>query len=210
MKIHTLDLAMLIGAACAVLISGFTAFSESCEKAQDEFFRLHIMANSDSDEDQALKYDLRDYLLNDLGVIFEDSRNAEDAALAAKQNLAYINEKAQAFVYEKGYEYTVRSQVCNMYFTTRVYGNTTLPAGNYNALRLTIGKGEGHNWWCVLFPPLCLPAAEKKELFSWAYSQGYDEETILTLAQSREIKKSDCEIRFALYEFIKGLFAPQE
>ena len=202
---------MLIGAACAVLIAGFSAFSANCEKAQEEFFRLHIMANSDSDEDQSLKYDLRDYLLNDLGEIFENSGTAEEAALAAKHSLAYINEKAQAFIYEQGYDYTVRSEVCNMYFTTRVYGNTTLPAGNYNALRLTIGEGKGRNWWCVLFPPLCLPAAEKNEFFSWAYENGYDDEAILTLAQSREIEKSGCEIKFAIYEFFKELFraAPQ-
>lgn len=203
---HTLDIAMLIGAAVAILTSGFAHFTENCETAQNEFFRLHIMANSDSDEDQSLKYDLRDYLLNDLGVIFDECENSKEAEHIAKEKLLYINEKAQEFISSKGFDYKVSCEVCNMYFTTRNYGNTTLPAGNYSALRLVIGEGAGHNWWCVLFPPLCLPAAEKNELTDWLFDNGYNDEAVYTLAQNREIENSGYEVKFAIFEFFRQFF----
>lgn len=162
-RLRIWDCAILLGAAAAIVVSSFVSFAFESERVPDEVFRLHILANSDSEEDQMLKYALRDMILEDFNNIFEGCENAVDAASAAEKNLLLIEQKAQEFVKSQGYNYTVKAEVTEMYFTTRVYGDTlTLPAGNYKALRILIGEGKGQNWWCLMFPPLCLPAAKDK------------------------------------------------
>ncbi|MDE7280277.1 MAG: stage II sporulation protein R, partial [Ruminiclostridium sp.] len=211
-----LTLSMLFGAAAAVLFGSFSVFARECEEMPEKLFRLHILANSDSEEDQRLKYALRDYLLTDMEEIFADCGSAEEAKEAARKNLALITEKSQQFVYDKGYDYTITASVENVYFTTRQYGGFTAPAGNYDALRILIGEGEGHNWWCVMFPPLCLGAVEnyengnsqnsEEELFLFKPpktrpDQGLSEETSKRIEQDRPI-----QIKFALFEWLEKLF----
>lgn len=215
MKIITreriLTVSMLLGAAAAVLFGSFTVFAKECEEMPHKLFRLHILANSDSEEDQRLKYELRDYLLSDMEEIFKDCRSAEEAKEAARKNLAMITEKSQQFVSGKGYDYNITASVENIYFTTRNYGSFVAPAGNYDALRLLIGEGEGHNWWCVMFPPLCLGAVEDKtdndgELFlckpEGRLNSGLSEE------ESKRIEQNDrpVQIRFALFEWLSSLW----
>lgn len=190
-KFTLLDMAMIIGALLAVIIGGFTAFAEECDEKPNEVLRLHILANSDSGEDQTLKYDLRDYMLSEFSEVFGECEMLSDAISAAEENKELMQEKAQQFIYSEGYDYPVTCEIENCYFTTRTYGNYTLPAGDYTAVRFLIGKGEGKNWWCVMFPPLCLPAAGE----------------FFTDAQSREIENSAViEPRFALFEFIRSIF----
>ena len=212
-KERILTLSMLFGAAAAVLFGSFSVFAKECEEMPEKLFRLHILANSDSEEDQQLKYDLRDYLLTDMEEIFADCSSAAEAKEAAKKNLALITEKSQQFVYDKGYDYTITASVENVYFTTRQYGGFTAPAGNYDALRILIGKGEGHNWWCVMFPPLCLGAVEDhenansdEELFLFKPrtlrpDSGLSEETSKRIEQDQPI-----QIKFALFEWLEKLF----
>ena len=212
-KERILTLSMLFGAAAAVLFGSFSVFAKDCEEMPDKLFRLHILANSDSEEDQRLKYELRDYLLTDMEEIFADCASAAEAKEAARKNLALITEKSQQFVYDKGYDYTVTASVENVYFTTRQYGGFTAPAGNYDALRILIGKGEGHNWWCVMFPPLCLGAVEEyenansdEELFlckppKTRPNQGLSEETSKRIEQDQPV-----QIKFALFEWLEKLF----
>ncbi|MDE6579950.1 MAG: stage II sporulation protein R, partial [Ruminiclostridium sp.] len=208
-----LTLSMLFGAAAAVLFGSFSVFAKDCEQMPDKLFRLHILANSDSEEDQQLKYALRDYLLTDMEEIFADCSSAAEAKEAARKNLALITEKSQQFVYDKGYDYTITASVENVYFTTRQYGGFTAPAGNYDALRILIGKGEGHNWWCVMFPPLCLGAVEDyesansdEELFlckprKIRPDSGMSEETSKRIEQDQPV-----QIKFALFEWLEKLF----
>lgn len=214
MKIITreriLTISMLLGAAVAVLFGSFTVFAKECEEMPDKLFRLHILANSDTEEDQQLKYDLRDYLLTDMEEIFADCETAEDAKEAAKKNLAFITQKSQQFIYDKGYDYRITASVENTYFTTRNYGSFVAPAGNYDALRILIGEGEGHNWWCVMFPPLCLGAvedyvSEDEELFMCKPKSHLD--SGLSEKESKRIEQDQpVEIRFALFEWLNKLF----
>lgn len=143
----------------AVLFS-FTGFTAECEDIPSHVFRLHILANSDSNADQALKLKVRDRILQASAGMLDGVKNRDAAEKAVSSKLEEIRKTAQDEVYHEGYRYPVKVQITNMYFTTRQYGDVTLPAGMYDALRITIGSGSGHNWWCVLFPALCLPAAE--------------------------------------------------
>lgn len=206
LKEHIMTISMLIGTAAAVLLGSFSAFAEECEEMPDRLFRLHILANSDSEEDQRLKYELRDYLLEDIDGIFKDCTTAEEAKSAAKDNLALIAKKSQEFVEEKGYGYTVKASVENTYFTTRRYGGFVAPAGDYDALRIVIGEGEGHNWWCVMFPPLCLGAVEKYERGGENAAGDLLPDT-LSEEMSKQIESDrPFEIRFALFEWLKARF----
>lgn len=214
-KERALTISMLIGTAVSVLLSSFTAFAKDCEELPQRLFRMHILANSDSEEDQNLKYALRDYLSNDMTYIFEDCATAEDAKNAAKSSLKEITLKAQQFVFDMGYNYKITASVEKTYFTTRRYGSTVVPAGDYDALRIVIGSGEGKNWWCVMFPPLCLGAVEeyiisedvsKEELFLCKSGMRNRPKSTLSPSSSRKIENDkDFEVKFALYEWFKNL-----
>lgn len=200
---------MLLGAALAVLLGSFSAFAAECEELPDRLFRLHILANSDSEEDQNLKYALRDYLLEDMEEAFTGCVTAEDAKERAKERLPEITKKARQFIRDSGYDYEITASVENVYFTTRRYGNTVVPAGNYDALRILIGEGKGQNWWCVMFPPLCLGAVEeyvKTEneliLFDPAASKPYSLSREASESVERQPKVA---VKFALFEWLKGL-----
>lgn len=190
-KRNILDKAMIIGAVLSLIITGFTAFAEDCEEKPQEVLRLHILANSDSEEDQTLKYDLRDYMLTEFSDVFGSCESFEQSVYAATERRAEIEEKANEFVHSKGYDYDVKCEVAKTYFTTRKYENVTLPAGEYTAVRLLIGSAEGRNWWCVMFPPLCLPAAGE----------------FFTEEESKRVEESrDYEVKFAVFEALQGLF----
>jgi stage II sporulation protein R len=162
-KLEKSILCAFLAALIAMSATDFTAFAKQCDDIRQKVFRLHILANSDSTADQALKLKVRDQILEVSGDLFGTTGGKSEAEDTAKANLGKIQEVAQDEVYKEGYTYKVSAQIVNMYFTTRTYGDITLPAGNYDALRITIGAGKGHNWWCVLFPPLCLPSAEGKQ-----------------------------------------------
>ncbi len=151
--------------ACAfiftLIFQSLSLYGE-CLGIEKNTFRLHILANSDSEEDQALKLQLRDAVLKYTENMFQSADTSHNAEMLVKKKMAEISCFSQKFIYSKGYNYKVNLQITNMYFNTRVYENFTLPAGYYDALRIVIGSGDGHNWWCVMFPQLCLPSAENK------------------------------------------------
>lgn len=134
-------------------------FQAECEQISNEVFRLHILANSDSEEDQSLKLKVRDSLLKYTDRLFSEAENSDEAERIARDNLESLRAVAQREVYANGYDYKVKAEVVNMYFNTRYYERYTMPAGMYDALRITIGSGEGHNWWCVMYPSICISSA---------------------------------------------------
>ena len=134
-------------------------FQAECEQISNEVFRLHILANSDSEEDQSLKLRVRDSLLKYTDRLFSEAENSDEAERIARDNLESLRAVAQREVYANGYDYQVKAEVVNMYFNTRYYERYTMPAGMYDALRITIGSGEGHNWWCVMYPSICISSA---------------------------------------------------
>ena len=119
-------------------------------------FRLHVIANSDSVEDQSLKYKVRDKILEYTNTLIDvNSNSKEDIINIANQNIDILKSIAQNTVYENGFNYNVNISIGNFYFPTKYYGDISLPAGYYDALRVEIGNAKGQNWWCVMFPPLC-------------------------------------------------------
>lgn len=142
------------------ILFSFAGLTAECEDIPSHVLRLHVLANSDSQQDQALKLKVRDRILQVSAGMLDNVKNRDAAEKAVSSHLKEIQKAAQDEVTRRGYKYPVHVEMTNMYFSTRQYGNITLPAGMYDALRITIGSGNGHNWWCVLFPALCLPAAE--------------------------------------------------
>lgn len=150
--------ALSIGLALTFLIS-LCGFSYDCEEIRQQVLRLHVLANSDSEEDQQLKLKVRDAVIEKAAGIFDGIKEEEDAKAVAQEHLDELTRTAQRAVYDAGYEYPVSACLTKMYFETRAYDAGAMPAGMYDALRITIGKGEGKNWWCVAFPPLCVASA---------------------------------------------------
>jgi len=158
----TLERALAIALVLTVLFS-FSGFAGQCEDIPNRVLRLHVLANSDSDADQALKLKVRDRIVKESAGAFDNIKTKAQAEAVVKEKLSTLQAAAEDEIAKQGYDYPVQVYLTNMYFTTRQYQTVTLPAGNYDALRVTIGKAEGHNWWCVIFPPMCLPAAEEKK-----------------------------------------------
>ncbi|MBR3593962.1 MAG: stage II sporulation protein R [Clostridia bacterium] len=159
-KKRILNLSLALALIFSVLLS-FVTFEANCEDLRENVFRLHIIANSDSDEDQALKIAVRDAILAESDNLFGECKSLSEAKIKARESLAQIGEIAERVIAENGYSYMVSVSVEEAFFDTRVYDDFTLPAGNYEALRVEIGKAEGKNWWCVLFPSICVGAAGK-------------------------------------------------
>ena len=118
-------------------------------------FRLHVLANSDSKEDQDLKYKVRDSLLNYMNSICSNCSNKEEAINLVEQNQKIFKQIALDTIHNEGYNYDVNINIGNFEFPTKTYGDISLPTGFYDALRVEIGNAKGQNWWCVMFPPLC-------------------------------------------------------
>jgi stage II sporulation protein R len=157
-----IDICLTIGLVCSILISSFTGFARDYSEIREGVVRLHILANSDSPADQELKLHVRDRVLKDSAAIFTGSYTKAEAEAAARLYLPAIEAAAKGEIAARGYAYPVKAKLVNMYFESRDYGETVFPAGRYDAVRLEIGAAKGKNWWCVMFPPMCLPAAEEK------------------------------------------------
>lgn len=156
----------IILAMILTVLFSFCGFAEQCENISDRVLRLHVLANSDSKEDQDLKLKVRDRILEESKDLLSGVTGKEEAKEKVEQALPAIQKIAEDEIQKQGYNYSVQVELTNMYFTTREYDTITLPAGEYDALRISIGKAEGHNWWCVIFPQMCLPAAEEKQELS--------------------------------------------
>ena len=128
------------------------------QKLRQELIRFHVVAASDDQEDQAVKLKVRDAIMEALGAELQNLTNMEQARIYLEENLPKIESVANHVLAQAGFSDTARVSLCVEEFTTRVYDTFTLPAGLYESLRIVIGEGDGQNWWCVVFPSLCLPA----------------------------------------------------
>lgn len=165
-----IKISVTVGIVVAILFS-ICSFAKTSEEIRSDVLRLHVIANSDTSVDQNLKLRLRDYILQEGKDIFNGSVNVENAVKKIEPVLPELEKSAKAFVNQAGFYYDVKISLSNEYFTTRTYETVTLPAGKYLALRVVIGSGEGHNWWCVMFPPMCVPAADKKDEIENVFSE---------------------------------------
>lgn len=172
------------------LLLSFTSFTAHCNEIENGVLRLHILANSDSDKDQALKLAVRDSILKCSDDIFDNASSKTEALQNAEKSLPKIVSTAESTIKENGYNYSVTATVEKCYFDTRVYENFTLPAGYYDAVRVKIGKAEGKNWWCVLFPEVCISASANLD-------ETISDGSIKTVENPQEYK-----VRFKVVELI--------
>lgn len=159
MKKHSWPV-MAAGLILTILISNIGSFindGHKLDELRSSVLRLHILANSDSEMDQQLKLKVRDELL--ASDIFSGAADLAEAEAAAAEKLGDIERLAESVLRRNGCTDKVTAELADTDFDERIYGDITMPAGRYRALRIKIGKAEGHNWWCVMYPPLCLPAA---------------------------------------------------
>ncbi len=183
------------GLALCVLLS-VCGFYGNWQHIRDSVVRLHILANSDTTADQVLKLQVRDTVAETTAELMDGVADADEALATVRENLPQIEAAAQQTVRGAGYAYPVRAEVCEMYFATRQYEHATLPAGMYDAVRVTIGAGKGQNWWCVMFPPMCAGTATERAF-----------EDVLGADQQAVVSQGDrYVIRFKLIEWIESFF----
>ena len=186
---------------CALLLSALwsvNSFSAQCGEIRGKMLRMHVIANSDSEADQSLKLKVRDAVLEEGREIFDGSVTADSAEEKITPQLSRLKETAERVIAEQGFEYKAEVLVCRDFFPTRTYEDSvTLPAGYYTAVKVVIGEGKGHNWWCVMFPPLCMPAAEADCKI----------EDVLTEGESDIVKNGEkYRIKFKVLEICERLF----
>ncbi len=194
-----IKLSLACGLICAILLS-MTQFSALCEDLRQNVLRLHIIANSDSDSDQQLKLKIRDEILEKTGEIFLNVTSLTVAEGIAQENLEYFEQIANNVIKENGFNYRAEVSIDDCFFETRHYDTFSLPAGNYRSLIIKLGKAEGKNWWCVVFPAMCIPAASDGNLRD---SVSDSSAQIAENSEKYIIKFKTVEI----YEKIKNFFA---
>lgn len=181
-----------------IMLSLFPTDAEA--RIYEDTIRLHILANSDSKEDQELKLEIRDRLLTKYGQLLSQSDSFELAEETILNIMTNIEDDAQNWILELGYEYTVKATLTKEWYETREYDDYTLPCGYYTSLRIIIGNGEGRNWWCVMYPPLCMDIATEEAPSDDALINYSDEEIML-------IKGGQYNVKFKILEDLSRVFA---
>lgn len=166
----------------------------------EDTLRLHIIANSDSLEDQALKLEIRDFVLTEYGQRLKGYRSMEEATAEVERLLSDIETAASEKLSKMGYHYTVEALLGQEWYDTREYDDFTLPSGYYTSLRIIIGSGEGKNWWCVMYPPLCLELATEEAPTDDGIIDYTKEEVAL-------IKSGKYNVKFKILEELSRVFA---
>ncbi len=155
----------LIFALTVVSLYAFLPFEQECRTINSEVLRIHILADSDSEADQNLKLKVRDEILRFTDGLYSDVKSKEEAIEITNEHIDEIVATAENTLKANGCKKSVKAEILDMNFNTRYYEDITMPSGNYTALRVTIGSGEGKNWWCVMYPSLCLyTASDAKSL----------------------------------------------
>ncbi len=165
------------------------------EEVREQVVRLHILANSDSEADQQLKLQVRDAVVEAAAGWLDGATDTTDALAMAEEALPRLEAVAQQTVEAAGYAYPVEVELCRMYFTTRQYDTVTLPAGTYEAVRVTIGEGAGRNWWCVVYPPLCAGAATDRKTLA----------DVLDAGGQKLVEGGGFTVKFKVLEWLEGL-----
>ncbi len=146
-------ISLLFGLMFSMLIMAYA--DETQKGIADSLVRLHIVANSDSKIDQSVKLAVRDAVISELSAVISDAKNPSHAQQIINDNLPFVEKTAQIVLEKNNLSYGATALCTISHFPTKQYENITLPAGNYNALKIILGNGDGQNWWCVMYPPLC-------------------------------------------------------
>lgn len=170
--------------------------TQAKEGYKDEIIRFHIRANSDKEEDQALKLKIRDEILKEMEEKFKDTKSLDESREIIKQNMREMKSITEKVIREEGKDYEVAVRLGQDNFPTRKYGNLVFPAGDYETLLITLGEGKGQNWWCVMFPPLCF--------VDITHSVAYNLEKELGVALDEE-EEPKLKLRWKIVEIIKKM-----
>ena len=138
-----------------VCVNNLGARTLNYDEVKDSLIRFHVIANSDNDEDQQLKLKVKNRVIEYLYPFLSNSKSLDDSRKIIIDNMSEVKKISEEVIREEGYNYDVDLQLSRENFPDKSYGNIILPQGNYEAFRIIIGKGQGRNWWCVMFPPLC-------------------------------------------------------
>ena len=155
----------LLVALCVTFCTGLFAKAEQT-RLSSELIRLHVIANSDSESDQAVKLKVRNSVLEVLTPLLDGVTNVSEAENIIKNELPQLSRVAETNLWRNGKYYSAKAEICWENYPTRHYDGFSLPAGDYISLKVILGEGKGHNWWCVVFPPLCMTSVEDEETFS--------------------------------------------
>ena len=185
-------------------ICAYSYVNAVSENLSNSVFRLHVIANSDTQEDQSLKYIVRDKLIEYMNTLCQSCSSKEEVIKIAQDNLNSFKQIAENTIREQGYSYPVEVEIGNFEFPTKTYGDISFPAGYYDALRVKIGEAKGKNWWCVMFPPLCfvdvttgiVPDNSKDDL-----KQNLSNEEYKIISDT---ESSDITLKFKLIEFFEN------
>ena len=188
----------LITLVATLVLSGMPTDAEA--EIYEDTIRLHILANSDSNEDQALKIKIRDKLLIEYGEDLKTFGTKDEAEVKIKELLPKIEKSAEEWVRELGYDYDVKAEIGVEWYETRDYGDFSLPCGYYTSLRVLIGSGEGQNWWCVMYPPLCTELATED-------APGDDGIIDYTKEELLLINSGKYQVKFKILEELSRAFA---
>ncbi len=180
---------------------GSAFFIRGKGKIYDSVIRLHVLANSNSNEDQELKLKVRDKIVALTSSMFRDCKDIDSARAIANQNKDILLEAATHTVRQNGYNYDVDIQMNTEAYPVRYYGDFVFPAGEYFSVRIGIGKAEGKNWWCVLFPPMCSSSYvnSTEEDMKLLQDYGFDEELTNSLLNN----KPKTKIKFRLFDLFR-------
>lgn len=189
-----------------IFISAKSYSKTMFENISNNFLRLHIIANSDSTDDQILKYKIRDAVIEYITPLFDSVKTKDDALAILNEHINDIYNIAFEVASSNGYYYPIAVSVGNFYFPTREYDTITLPEGYYDALKIELGNSNGQNWWCVMFPSLCLLENNSSNISDTSkelLKQNLDSEEYSII--SNENDSVDLKIKFKLIELFENI-----
>ncbi|MEA4894057.1 MAG: stage II sporulation protein R [Oscillospiraceae bacterium] len=185
----------LLVALCITFCTGLFAKAEQ-NRLSSELIRLHVIANSDSTDDQSAKLKVRDSVLEVLTPMLEGAGSTGEAESIIESALPELCAESEESLRNSGKYYSARAEICREVYPTRSYEGFALPAGDYVSLKIILGEGQGHNWWCVVFPPLCMTAVEDEDAFS-----GLSDETEKLIS----CDESEYRVKFRIIELYEQL-----
>ena len=195
MKIKKWEIALFAALLISVLVG---SLSLRQTELSENLIRLHVVANSNSEEDQSLKLSVRDAVLEKLDEILEGCKDKKQAEALILSNIDTLTQAASEVIAENGREFTVKTSLSREVYPKVKYDNFSLPAGKYTSLRVVIGEGEGDNWWCVIFPPLCLTVAEDTVSYE---EMGLSDETLKIISED----SGGYVVKFKMLEWLSDI-----
>ena len=169
------------------------------EDIVDKIIRFHVLANSDTEEDQKLKLKVRDEVINYISPKLKDSKSLNESRKIIMENKEKMEQISKKVIKDNGYDYEVASMISRENFPDKIYGDLIFPQGEYEAYRILIGKAKGQNWWCVMFPPLCFVDETKNIVDSSEIKESIENEVN---EDKKEINKDKIKFKFRLFEIL--------